>query len=608
MDFTVLPDHPEAENLITGNSAFAGARSIPHHSGRPWLVGRWADRDVLLVTEGPYRIAVFGHLPKNTQGLARALERATSPYGLDALARSVPGSVHLVASLDGDVRAQGSLSTARHIFTARTRGVSVAASSPALLAALTGAGADESALALQLLDPLPPWPLTQRSVWTGVEALTPGHWLHLRADGSGRQIRWWHPPPDDLPLADAAAAVRDALTEAVALRTGRPGRVSADLSGGLDSTCLCFIAEARTDELSTYHVAPLDEANEDTLWARRAADRLPRARHHWIPKSREANWFDVETDPGRALDTGEGPALWSSGAAHLTDLSRAAAEDGSSLHMMGLGGDELFGSTPSYLWSLARRHPLRSLPVIQRHRLLNRWPLAATVRALADRGDFPHALMASARRLTAPPPRPPHLDLGWTGGSRMPPWATPAAVALVRELYREAAEAGTAPLDPDRLRHQLLEFTGYDGRLIRQTRRAMAASGVEWDAPMLDDRVVEAAMSVRLSDRMVRGRFKPLLTAAMRGTVPADILDRRSKGEFSAELHEGVRRNRDRFLDLCTDLRLAERGLVNADALRTAFLAPSPESHHLSQFENTVACEAWLRSPSAAPHPVGEPR
>ncbi|WP_354642949.1 asparagine synthase-related protein [Kitasatospora camelliae] len=608
----IFPDCPGAGELLVGHRAGAGATRVDHHSGRPWLVGHWDASDLTLITAGPRRLAVFGRTRFDAGQAERLLDRARSPYDLDRLAARIPGGVHLIASFDGRVRAQGSVSGARQVFHTTVGRLTVASDSPAPLAALAGAEVDEVSLALRLLSPLAPWPLSQRCTWTGVEPLSAGHWLDLGTDGRSRQVRWWHPPAAERTAEEAALAVREALTEAVEVRSTGHGTISADLSGGLDSTALCFLAHQVGAELNTYHVTPWDPANEDSRWARRAAEEMPGATHRILPAERPANWFDAAPagdGPGTGgsgrPDTGEGPPLWGAGSAHLVDLTAVVAAEGSRMHLMGVGGDELFGAMPAYLWSLMRSRPLQGVPVVRRYRLLNRWRLADTVRGLADRTSFARHLTVAARELTSPPARQPALELGWTGGARMPPWATDHAVRLVRGALLDAAATAVAPLDPDRVRHQVIEFCLYEGALIRQTRHACAASGVEWDAPMLDDRVLEASLSVRVADRVRPGRYKPLLVDAMRGSVPDDVLDRSDKGEFSAELFEGLRRNRDAFLAMCERLRLAELGLVEPATLRTALLSPSPESRHLTPFQSTVACENWLRTtpvPAAAAH------
>ncbi|MER7580186.1 asparagine synthase-related protein [Kitasatospora sp. NPDC097691] len=608
MEIIILPDCPGAGELLAEHRRGFGAMRVDHPSGRPWLVGHWNEADLTLTTAGPRRLAVFGRTVFDTGQAERLLDRARSPQELDRLAGRIPGGVHLIASFDGRVRAQGSVSGSRQVFHADVGGLTFASDSPAPLAALAGAEVDEVSLALRLLSPLAPWPLSQRCVWTGVDALASGHWLDLTTDGRARQVRWWQPPAADRTAGEAALAVREALTEAVEVRAVGHGTVSADLSGGLDSTALCFLAHQVGAELNTYHVTPWDPANEDSRWARRAAEEMSGAAHRILPAERPANWFDAapaDDGPGAGgpgagrLDTGEGPPLWGAGSAHLVDLTGVVAAEGSRMHLMGVGGDELFGAMPAYLWSLMRSRPLQGIPVVHRYRLLNRWRLADTVRGLADRTPFARYIALAARELTAPTPRQPALSLGWTGGARMPPWATDRAVQLVRGALFDAAASAVAPLDPDRVRHQVLEFCLYEGALIRQTRHACAAFGVEWDAPMLDDRVLEASLSARVADRVRPGRYKPLLVDAMRGSVPDDILDRSDKGEFSAELFEGLRRNRAAFLAMCERLRLAELGLVNPAVLRTALISPSPESRHLTPFQSTVACENWLRTATA---------
>ncbi|MCP2276194.1 asparagine synthase-related protein [Nocardia amikacinitolerans] len=127
----------------------------------------------------------------------------------------------------------------------------------------------------------------------------------------------------------------------------------------------------------------------------------------------------------------------------------------------------------------------------------------------------------------------------------------------------------------------MLYHAGVCGRIVRQTRRIFQAANVALETPYLDDRVVETALAVRLRDCGHPGRYKPLLTEAMTGIVPQLNLARSTKGEFSAETYLGLRRHRAKLLDLLDSSVLAERGLVDQDALRRAAAATYPRADPL---------------------------
>jgi asparagine synthase (glutamine-hydrolysing) len=229
--------------------------------------------------------------------------------------------------------------------------------------------------------------------------------------------------------------------------------------------------------------------------------------------------------------------------------------------------------------------------------VLNRWSLLSTARGLMDRTSYATWLAGAANRLGDPPPGPSDALLAWGWEPRMPPWATPEATEAVRHLMRDSArQERPAAHHRDRAQHQTLDVVVQSGGGVRQLDAALAGWKVGCEAPYLDDRVVEAALRVRVEDRLVSGEFKPVLRRAVHGIVPQEILQRRSKGEFSAEAFRGMRHNRARLLELCDDLRLAELGLVDADVLRTALLSPKPDFRHLVPYEATLACEGWLRS------------
>lgn len=603
MEFVVLPDSLEATPTVRTLLPRNGYREIRHASGRPWLMGDWDERDLTLVSLGDRRLVTIGRTRVDQCAASRILERARSLADLDAIAAELPGCHFLLASFDGEVRAQGSLSTARQIFFANHNGISLAANSPRPLTSLIGSRLDTDVMAARLLSPLgPPWPVFQRCIWSGVTAVTAGHWLRLRRTGPTSMVRWWSAPEPELPLDRAAARLIEALFTAVSLRIDDHGCLSADLSGGFDSTSLCFVAAAVGADLITYHVAPLDRANADSTWARMAASHLRTARHRVLSAGRAENYFDVSHGPEIVRTHAEGPPTWTSGLGHVLDLSVAASGEGATAHLMGLGGDELFGLMPVYLWTLLRRSPVRGMATARGFQLRNRWPLGETLKGLFGRSRFAPDLGVVAEEICRPRPRSAiaRSEFGWTAAPTLPPWATPETIETVQRVLQEAAASRPEPLGADRLRHQILSSIVFEGTTIRHINNVVDGDGPRWEAPLLDAHVIEAALSLRVADRFDPRQPKPLLARAMRGVAPSEMFDRRDKGEFSAEMFEGLRRNRDRLLALCEDSRLAELGLIDASVLRTRLLNPGTLAADLGPFENTLAHESWLRSLDAA--------
>ncbi|HZB29453.1 MAG TPA: asparagine synthase-related protein [Streptosporangiaceae bacterium] len=608
MEFLILPDTPGGARVsaITSDRApAAGVEVIPHASGRPWIVGRWPTGTVTWAAAGRARVAVLGCSSATVSRLERALVDARSVADLDGAAIGLAGAFHLVASIGDRIRAQGSISSAHQIFFTDVAGVPVAADRPQTLAALNGGRPEEELLAARLIAPWPPWPLSEQCLWKGVGALPAGCYLEIEAGIRSRVVRWWRPPPPELPLATAAPRVRSALREAVAVRTRGRDIVSADLSGGMDSTSLCYLAAGagtaaddtpaggRAGLLTTRWEAA-DPADEDRLWADRAARGLPAADHLVLPHRTSPAWFAglTELDPDI-----EAPFAWIRTRARLTHLARQVAARGSTIHLTGHGGDELFLTTPLYLHTLLRTQGLRAIGCLRAQRALYRWPLGSTLRALLGNASFGAWLAGTAGTLTEPireaAPRP---SFGWGIAHRLPSWVTAEAADAARGLLREAGRADPEPLAPLRGQHAALQDARLCGDTLRRVDRLTSRSGVSWQAPFVDDRVIEAALAVRTADVATPDRYKPALAEAMRGLVPDEILGRSTKSEYSAEIYRSLRRHRAELLELCEDMRLARLGLVDAAALRQALLVLPPSSLTLMPLVTTFACESWVRA------------
>ncbi|CAM5317499.1 lasso peptide isopeptide bond-forming cyclase [Streptomyces abikoensis] len=604
--FVVLPDTDAAAAPAAGALRFA-SRSLPHASGRPWIVGRWDPGTTVTGAHRDVRVAVMGEHAVTADAADRAAAAAAgtaSPAALDRLAGSA-GSFHLLASGGGRVRVQGGVVGLRRVFHAEaaTPGgpVSLASDRADVLAELVGAGLDERRVALEMLTSGVPYPWQGDPLWRAVHAVPGGHRLTLDAGGRPRTTRWWSPPDPVLPLAAGAAHLREALAEAVAVRTRGRDLVSSDL-GGLDSTAVCCTAARGGTKVVAYTAAVHDETGDDVYWAERTVRALSGIEHHIVPAREVAMTFDGVDALPDLLDT---PSILTVDRNRRMGIVERAAARGSGLHLTGLGGDELLAGTPARLHTLLLTHPLAALQAIRGYAAKYCWSRRAVLRRLLDRRSYDAWLDRLARDLTGPPAPTDEPLLDWAVPPRMPPWATPDAVSAARELIR-TRPAPTGPRGRDRGEHR--ELVAMDGisQWVRHIGQMAAPLGIAVSAPYYDAPVVEAALAVRPRERITPWRYKPLIAEAMRGVVPEASRTRGTKANATLEEEAGLRRHRRALLALCEDSRLVRLGLADGKALREwcrRALAAETESCLLHP---TIACEVWLRSRETVPLPAAD--
>ena len=445
---------------------------------------------------------------------------------LDGLAASLVGSAHLVASVAGRVRVQGTVTGVRRVFHASIGGAAVAADRADVLAGLLDAGLDEQRLALHLLEPHILYPLAGQPVWQGVAVLPTDHYLVLDGDGRHRSVRWWMPPEPVVPMAEGALALREALSAAVASRVRGRELVSCDL-GGLDSTSVCSLAAHAGSKVVAYTAASPDPLADDVDWAVRTVAGLGTVEHHII----SAEEMPLPYHGLHAMDDQlDEPCSAAVERERWLIIARRAAARGSRLHLTGFGGAVVWLVGPSAFDAAVQPQDRPAAAAWFRRQV----PVAPRPDAAAAVGHQPLSCLAGPGR------RDPHRRAAPAGGAavglgvhpRLPPWATPAAVAAVRELILAEAHA-TEPLATGRGQHRELEGMRFVSRITRQFEQMAGRIGVTLAAPYYDDRVIEAGLAVRPQERITPWRYKPLIIEAMGGIVPDQSLIRQTKANGS---------------------------------------------------------------------------
>lgn len=404
--------------------------------------------------------------------------------------------------------------------------------------------------------------------------------------------------------------------------------MSADFSGGLDSTSLAFLTLRHRPgplAVTTYHGAA--SACDDLVHAERFARLDPRLRMEVVTGTRRTLTYQELTGPcGHAGgDSGEPDsaavamartrlrlaqvARLHAGNAGSTGSTRGNGHSAGTagiagVHLGGEGGDALLVAPPGYLGALARPGTLRALArdsrVLARARheapftvavravRLSRTPLATALRRLADgleRGG-------AARDID-------WLDAvdWWPAPGPETGWLTRAASGELAGLARQAAR--TVPHASGRRAGDLtaLDSLRTSGAVQRQLSETARPFGVWPQAPFLDTDVVRACAALPAHLRAAPPAFKPLLGAALGDLVPAPVLARRTKGDYGDEDYQGARACARELRGMLLDSRLAELGVVEPSAVTAALdralmglRAPFPVLNRL------LAAEIWLRN------------
>lgn len=585
----------------------ACGRALWHGPHPLWQVGSLdgaACRSVQDEQRG-IRLAVIGHCYATTAQLAQGLE-AVAAHEWRQLTWW-PGSYIVAASDGATATVLTDVAGTRPIYFTRHGSGWVWATTAKPLAELTGASIDSLALVKRLVFSTVPEITGTATAFGGVYRLPGGCLLRLyRNNGGNYQANWHRYEPEDetTTFAEAATRLRDALTTAIHARVDAAEHITADFSGGLDSTSIALLAARRTNRplVAITHDDPAS-VNDDMPFARRAATTEPNIRHVTAPGEADHVFFDRMNQAPITDQPFSDAARW----AMRTGLHRLITEHGSDIHFTGSGGDTLLSASPFYLADLVRPGRLSEL---RRHCLararLRHLPTASVLAAAArlSRTTYAQALRQAAAAIAHPQRTAKgtrqRLRLHWCAAAELAAWLTPTARQQMAATIFDAADRIPSDLPTSRHRAwaEVREFGTYQAELTAQLHYV----GIRAHAPFLDNTVVRACMAIDISERMSPIRQKPLLGAALRGLVPDFILDRTTKGAYDANAFTGIARNAPHLRDLIEDSYLADAGLIDtrlvgAELRRLVAGAPG----RLASLESFITAELWIRQHQATP-------
>ncbi|MPZ20444.1 MAG: asparagine synthase (glutamine-hydrolyzing) [Luteitalea sp.] len=365
------------------------------------------------------------------------------------------------------------------------------------------------------------------TAFADIYKLEPGHCLIVK-DGRVRKEQYWDLCFDEphrwRSFSEAVEALQDLLRQTVKDHMTSDVPVGVLLSGGVDSTgVLRYAAEEAGDAVHSFTVGFAGEGFADERpYARLAAQRYG-TRHYDIPLT---PYEFLEFLPQYVWHMEE--PVCEPPAVALYYVSRLARETGVKVLLSGEGGDEAFAGYQNY----------RNLLFLERAKsaLGSAKPLLRSTL---------HAFARLGWNRVEPYSKLIDLPLSSYYLSRTATPETPFN-RLKSALYR--AELNEALRDREsneatrglfeRVREQpLLDRMLYvdtktwlpDDLLVKADKMTMATS-VELRVPLLDFRVLEFAASLPQSFKLRGWSGKRILKAALKGSVPREILERPKSG------------------------------------------------------------------------------
>ncbi len=338
-----------------------------------------------------------------------------------------------------------------------------------------------------------------RTLVAGALCLEAGHWMLWRAGRLRTECFWKVPFAEDQAAevigANADVAyVRQSLLETMDRHFVADVPVGLFLSGGIDSTALVALARAQGREnLRTYSLS-FDEAefNEGES-ARRTAEHFGTQHTDYRLTGREAR--DLFQKFLQQLDQPSVDGF------NTYAISKVAREAGAKVVLSGLGGDELFGSYPSFqrvprmLQTASLLGPARPLVAAG----LRAWPGHPRFARL---GDFLAGTPTVGRAVSA-------CRGIYSQAEALALTAHFLAGAAAPALPNKAASNGVPRQDDARVRASVgtHEVTHYmRNQLLRDSDVASMAWGLELRVPLVDSKFYEDLAGILPARRLRPGK------------------------------------------------------------------------------------------------------
>jgi asparagine synthase (glutamine-hydrolysing) len=430
-----------------------------------------------------------------------------------------------------------------------------------------------------------------RAIYKGISKLPPATIAEWR-DGRLTQRQYWSLEPASQPVQisfeEAVEETERLLIESVGLRLVSDVPIGALLSGGVDSTLICWAMHKLNADITAFTVrAPSDPADE-------SADASHTASRLGIPHQ-IVDMPEVPVELDELLDAFCEPFPCSS-ALPMLWVSKSVKQFATVL-LTGDGGDDVFLGYPlfQHAW-LAQRFacalPDSLAPVANGARKLI--PTAGAFRRAGNFLGYATEGLGAYCRANDGLPYLEQRDLLGENliGLQLPQRHTAPSLRSARSLVRDVEEY-----------HRGLTFLS---EFMPKVDRSTMYYGIEARAPMLDHCLWEFAAKLPPEIRLHKGNLKAVLREIVRRRVGPDVAARKKQG-FLVPVERWLANRWRNMLDrLLEDTLLEQEGWIRGESLKRSVRAAVANQWVPLQIWRLLVLEHWLQRREAQRAPAME--
>lgn len=570
-------------------------------------------QELRVITHPLGKVAVWGHCFANEAELQVAAVRAIEGGNLNPL-QHLPGAYTTALLTDEGLQVVADRTSQFPVYYGEINGETIVTSRPSR-ATESGVRPDSLGLGTYIFAPdVGSALMEKRSAIDGFVRLTPGYKLNnIEKELRSQPFDITSPNPDKT-FKETAEELREALQAAVSQRFMLGRTITSDMSGGKDSSSLAFLAAREglnnneiVHAFTSFHPQFPDGDRE---YAEHFATLHPNIDLEAIAFINDAPGYYTGHDVPHAEEVTyqTNAQVWNAITSYYTHITHKGGE----LHLNGSGGDEILGAHPLYLADLLRDGQLyrflhQGLAAARLGRVspLQVWQkaaVAATASPQKAMARFAHELehnseapygWADALQLFTPPG---HESAWLTKGMRRQ--MANFALGHSSDLHILGGEYGLAD-------HVAWRGVQSAGENIATTQYYLRAAGfdISLQSPFLDKHVVDACLSLPSYMRADPYTFKKILTNALEGVIPSEVLARQSKGAYSSGSFASLQKSLPHYRSMLQNSRLADLGIIEPRAIlesldRSSLMPMFP----IWTLGRIVCAEMWLEGLDNQPH------